>query len=109
MSGLDWGLTNAKGTFSPDAIYVLRTDDNATFAVFEKGYAPNVHILFETGSTKYAWLNTAVAYATGGPIEGGVALDVWQVSFQTRTTSRRIQGNANAFRSWGSKRGKVMG
>ena len=48
--------------------------------VFEKGHAPNVHVLFETASEKYAWLNSAVAYASGGPFEGGVALDVWQVS-----------------------------
>ncbi|KAK0649775.1 hypothetical protein B0T16DRAFT_389762 [Cercophora newfieldiana] len=79
VGGLDWGLTDSKGVFSPDAIYVLQTNDNATIAVFEKGYAPNVHILFETSSPKYAWLNPVVAYAGGGPFEGGVALDVWQI------------------------------
>lgn len=83
VGGMDWGLTDSKGVFSPDAIYVLETADNATIAVFEKGYAPNVHILFETSSSKYAWLNSAVAYAGGGPFEGGVALDVWQVSIPT--------------------------
>jgi len=79
IGGMDWGLTNNKGVFSPDAIYVLQTQDNATIAVFEKGYAPNVHILFETASEKYKWLNPVVAYAGGGPFEGGVALDVWQI------------------------------
>ena len=79
IGGLDWGLTDSKGVFSPDAIYVLQTTDNATIAVFEKGYAPNVHILFETASPKYSWLNPVVAYAGGGPFEGGVALDVWQI------------------------------
>jgi len=77
--GLDWGLTDSKGVFSPDAIYVLKTNDNATIMVTEKGFAPHVHVLFETGSEKYAWLNNIVAYASGGPIDGGVALDVWQV------------------------------
>ncbi|KAK3939394.1 hypothetical protein QBC46DRAFT_438048 [Diplogelasinospora grovesii] len=77
--GMDWGLTDTKGTFSPDALYVLQTNDNATIMVTEKGHAPNVQILFETGSSKYAWLNTLVAYATGGPTATGVALDVWQV------------------------------
>lgn len=48
--------------------------------VTEKGHAPHVHILFETSSDKYAWMNGIVGYATGGPFEGGVALDVWQVS-----------------------------
>ena len=76
---MDWGLTDNKGVFSPDAIYVLQTNDNASIAVFERGYAPNVHILFETSSPKYAWLNPVVAYAGGGPFEGGVALDVWQI------------------------------
>jgi hypothetical protein len=78
--GLDWGLTDRQGVFSPDALYTLHTDDNATVLVFEKGHAPHVHILFETASSQYAWLNSAVAYATGGPNDAGVALDVWQVS-----------------------------
>ena len=81
-TGLDWGLTDRAGIFSPDALYTLHTNDNATILVFEKGHAPNVHILFETASEKYAWLNSAVAYATGGPnADGDIALDVWQVRF----------------------------
>ncbi|KAK3998026.1 hypothetical protein QBC44DRAFT_229080 [Cladorrhinum sp. PSN332] len=79
-TGLDWGLTDRAGIFSPDALYTLHTSDNATILVFEKGHAPHVHILFETSSSKYAWLNSAVAYATGGPnADGDIALDVWQV------------------------------
>ncbi|KAK4204583.1 hypothetical protein QBC40DRAFT_303452 [Triangularia verruculosa] len=77
--GLDWGLTSRQGVFSPDALYSLHTNDNATILIFEKGHAPHVHILFETSSPKYEWLNSAVAYATGGPNEVGVGLDVWQV------------------------------
>ncbi|KAK3317559.1 hypothetical protein B0T19DRAFT_435193 [Cercophora scortea] len=77
--GLDWGLTDAKGTFSPDALYVLHTNDNATILVTEKGHAPHVQISFETASSAYAYLNTIVAYATGGPTAEGVALDVWQI------------------------------
>ncbi|KAK4222851.1 hypothetical protein QBC38DRAFT_426536 [Podospora fimiseda] len=79
-TGLDWGLTDSAGIFSPDALYTLHTNDNATILVFEKGHAPHVHILFETASEEYAWLNKAVAYATGGPNENGdIALDVWQI------------------------------
>lgn len=77
--GFDWGLTDAKGTFSPDAIYTLHTKDGATIMVTEKGHAPNVQILFETGDDRYAWLNPVVGYATGAPFEGGVSLDVWQL------------------------------
>lgn len=79
MTGLDWGLTSASGIFSPDALYALKTHDGANIMVTEKGHAPNVQILFETGDERYAWLNPVVGYATGGPTEGGVALDVWQL------------------------------
>ncbi|KAK3899290.1 hypothetical protein C8A05DRAFT_37098 [Staphylotrichum tortipilum] len=78
-SGVDWGLTDSKGVFSPDALYTLHTSDNATILVFEKGHAPNVQILFETASEKYAWLNSAVGYASGGPNDVGIGLDVWQI------------------------------
>lgn len=79
-TGMDWGLTSAKGVFSPDALYTLHTDDNATVLVTEKGHAPGVQVLFETASDKYAWLNSAVAYGSGTPTANGIALDVWQVS-----------------------------
>lgn len=80
-AGLDWGLTDSKGTFSPDAVYVLQTTDGARIMVTEHGRAPNVNLVFDTGSKTYDWLNTAVAYASGGPFAGGISLDVWQVSF----------------------------
>ncbi|KAK0751297.1 hypothetical protein B0T18DRAFT_296192, partial [Schizothecium vesticola] len=67
------GLNNSKGVFSPDAIYVLRTNDDASITVSENGYATNVHILFETSSSKYAWLNPAMGYAMGARFYGGVA------------------------------------
>jgi hypothetical protein len=80
-AGLDIGLLSSSGGFSPDAIYTLHTDDNATVLVFEKGHAPGVTLSFETASTKYTWLNTAVAYGSGTQSPGGgVGLDVWQVS-----------------------------
>ncbi len=78
--GLDWGLTDAKGTFSPEAVYILDTTDGARIMVTERGRAPNVNLMFDTGSDKYSWLNTAVGYATGGPSGAGVALDAWIVS-----------------------------
>ncbi|KIH89306.1 hypothetical protein SPBR_07961 [Sporothrix brasiliensis 5110] len=79
-AGLDWGLTDSKGTFSPDAVYVLTTTDGARIMVTERGRAPNMQLLFETGSSSYGWLNTAVAYASGGLTADGVSLDVWQIS-----------------------------
>lgn len=79
-AGIDWGLTDSKGTFSPDAVYVLQTTDGARIMVRERGHAPNVNLLFETGHANYTWLNTAVGYASGAPTADGVALDVWQIS-----------------------------
>ena len=79
-------MTDSKGTFSPDAVYVLKTSDGANIMVTEKGHAPNVHILFETGSEKYSWINTVVGFATGAPFDGGVGLDVWQVSLLSGRT-----------------------
>lgn len=84
MSGLDWGLTDSKGTFSPDAVYVLQTTDGASIMVRETGHAPNVHLTFETGSDKYGWLNTVVAYGAGTPFDGGVKVDAFQVRKSSR-------------------------
>jgi len=68
--------------FQPDALYTMHTNDNATILVQEKGRVPHVHILFETSSPQYSWMNKIVAYGTGGPDAetGGILLDIWQVS-----------------------------
>lgn len=79
MTGLDYGLTDAKGNFSPDAIYVLKTSDGAEILVTEKGHAPNVYLEFETGSAQYSWLNTVVGVGQAAPGDGGISLDVFQV------------------------------
>ncbi|CAK7218001.1 hypothetical protein SCUCBS95973_003342 [Sporothrix curviconia] len=79
-TGLDWGLTDSKGTFSPQAVYVLETTDGARIMVTESGRVPNVNLQFDTGSANYSWLNTAVAYASGGPTAAGVSLTVWQIT-----------------------------
>lgn len=89
--GLDWGVTDTKGTFSPDAVYVLKTNDGADILVYEKGHAPNVQILFETGSPTYAWMNAIVGYASGAPFPDGVGLDVWQVRFVCGSTGTKLR------------------
>lgn len=78
--GGDAGLTDANGSFNPDVVYVLQTHDGGNILVREKGHAPNLLLLFETGSDKYDWLNSVVAYGQGSQIQGGVSLNVWQVS-----------------------------
>lgn len=79
--GADFGLVDANGAFNPDVVYVLQTHDGGNILVREKGHAPNLFLLFETGSDKYDWLNSVVAYGQGLQVPGGgVSLNVWQVS-----------------------------
>lgn len=80
--GGDAGLIDGNGSFNPDVIYVLQTKDGGNILVREKGHAPNLFLLFETGSDEYDWLNSVVAYGQGvqSP-SGAVSLNVWQVSF----------------------------
>lgn len=78
--GGDALLTDANGSVNPDVVYVLQTRDGGNILVREKGHAPNLFLLFETGSDKYDWLNSVVAYGQGSQIPGGVSLSVWQVS-----------------------------
>lgn len=79
--GADWGLVDANGAFNPDVVYVLQTHDGGNVLVREKGHAPNLFLLFETGSDEYDWLNSVVAYGQGVQVPGGgVSLNVWQVS-----------------------------
>jgi len=77
--GADWGLTDAKGNFSPDAMYVLQTADGANIFVRGQGRIPNEAVVFETGSDKYAWLNSVVAIAQAKRVGDGLSLDVFQV------------------------------
>lgn len=59
---------------------MLQTHDGGNILVREKGHAPNLLLLFETGSDEYDWLNSVVAYGQGLQTQGGVSLNVWQVS-----------------------------
>lgn len=68
------------GDFSPDVAYVLETHDGDNILVRQRGRAPNVFSLFETGSDEYDWLNLVVAYGKATVIDTGVSLDLWQVS-----------------------------
>lgn len=78
--GADWGIVGGNGDFSPDVAYVLETHDGGNILVRQRGRAPNVFSLFETGSDEYDWLNLVVAYGKATVIDTGVSLDLWQVS-----------------------------
>jgi len=75
--GGDWGLTDASGKFSPDALFVLQTTDGANILVRGAGHFPFEAASFETGSEKYAWLNTAVGVAKSAQVDGGITMDVF--------------------------------
>lgn len=79
-TGLVTSLTGSQGTQRADATYVLQTNDGVNIVLTERAIIPYVEILFETGSSKYDWLNDVTAWATGTESNGKLALNFWQVS-----------------------------
>lgn len=82
--GADWGLVGSNGNFNPDVSYALETQDGDNIFVRQRGRAPNVFSLFDTGSEEYAWLNLVVAYGVATVSEDGVSVDLWQVSMVSK-------------------------
>lgn len=77
--GLVTSLTGSHGTQRADATYVLQTNDGANIVLTERAIIPYVEILFETGSSKYGWLNNVTAWATGTESDGLLSLNFWKV------------------------------
>ena len=77
--GLVSSLTGPENTQRADATYVLTTNDGANIVVTERAVIPYVEVLFETGSSKYAYLNKVTAWATGTEADGLIHLNFWQV------------------------------
>jgi hypothetical protein len=80
VAGLVTSLTGSTGILKADATYVLQTDDGANIVLTERAIIPYVEILFETGSSKYGWLNNITAWATGTENNGEIALNFWKIS-----------------------------
>lgn len=82
INGVDYGMTDAKGYFDPDVVYLLQTSDASPcdILVREKGHAPNVFLLFETACDKYEYLNGVVAYGLAAEVTGGISVEVFSVS-----------------------------
>ncbi|MEU4342197.1 DUF3237 domain-containing protein [Nocardia sp. NPDC023852] len=99
--GGDWALFRPDGTMMLDVRVTLRTDDDELVHMTYQGrcvippqiqsrmadpttrhqidpaqYYFRTNPLFETGSTRYAWLNDVVAIGTGYMVDGGVAYHV---------------------------------
>ncbi|RJO73352.1 DUF3237 domain-containing protein [Nocardia panacis] len=102
--GGDWALFRPNGTMMLDVRLTLRTDDDELLYMTYQGrwvvpadvraemvdpttrhridparYYFRTNPLFETGSTRYAWLNDVVAIGTGYLVDGGVAYHVERV------------------------------
>ena len=99
--GADWQLVRADGVADLDARYTLETDDGALIYVRNRGYRhgpadvmrrlaageavdPSLYYMrttprFETGDTRYAWLNRMVCVATASRLPNAVHLEVFEV------------------------------
>ena len=68
--GADWGLTDPKtGIFSPDTRYQLQTYDGAWIYIRTSGSGQpsgetHLRVVFETGDSRYYWLNSVVGKST---------------------------------------------
>jgi hypothetical protein len=100
--GADWQVIRADGVADLDARYTLETADGALIYVRNRGYRhgptevlarlaagesvdPKLYYmrttpLFETGDSRYAWLNRIVAVATGARRPAAVELEVFEVA-----------------------------
>lgn len=82
--GADWGLIDAKGTFSADTRYHLQTDDGAHIFIRTSGPAQadgrlHLRLVFETGSDKYYWLNNIVAVGILKVVGDTALIDAWML------------------------------
>jgi hypothetical protein len=102
--GGDWALFRPDGTMLLDVRLTLRTDDGELLFMTYQGrwvippdvraemtdpatrhridparYYFRTNPVFETGSTRYAWLNDVIAVGTGYLVDGGVAYHVEHV------------------------------
>lgn len=98
--GADWGLVGSNGNFNPDVSYALETQDGDNIFVRQRGRAPNVFSLFDTGSEEYAWLNLVVAYGVATVSEDGVSVDLWQVSMVSPYHNGHSRTNRRSRVTW---------
>jgi Protein of unknown function (DUF3237) len=99
--GADWQLIRADGVADLDARYTLETSDGALIYVRNRGYRhgpdevmrqlsrgedvdPSRYYMrttpcFETGDSRYAWLNRIVCVATGARRASAVELEVFEI------------------------------
>jgi hypothetical protein len=99
--GADWQIVRADGVAELDARYTIETADGALIYVANRGVRhgpaevlrklaagepvdPALYYMrttpwFETGDTRYAWLNRIVCVATGARRAAAVELEVYEI------------------------------
>jgi hypothetical protein len=99
--GADWQIVRADGVAELDARYTIETADGALIYVSNRGVRhgpaevlrklaagepvdPALYYMrttpwFETGDTRYAWLNRIVCVATGARRAAAVELEVYEI------------------------------
>jgi hypothetical protein len=99
--GADWQVIRSDGVADLDARYTLETADGALIYVRNHGYRhgpaavlkklssgeevdPSLYYmrttpLFETGDTRYAWLNRVICVGTGARKKSSVHLEIFEV------------------------------
>jgi hypothetical protein len=99
--GADWQIVRADGVAELDARYTIETADGALIYVANRGVRhgpaevlrklaagepvdPALYYMrttpwFETGDTRYAWLNRVVCVATGARRAAAVELEVYEI------------------------------
>jgi len=99
--GADWQVIRSDGVADLDARYTLETEDGALIYVRNRGLRhgpaevlrqlslgqnvdPSLYYMrttpsFETGDTRYLWLNRMVCVATGARRAAAVELDVFEI------------------------------
>jgi hypothetical protein len=101
LAGSDWLLERAGGSFQQDVRLLLQVEDGALISMSYRGvrhssieiaaklargeYVPKTEYylriapFFETGSERYAWLNTILAVGIGERARNGVVYSVFEV------------------------------
>lgn len=100
-NGADWQVVQSNGLARLDTRYALRTDDEALIYIQTRGfrYGPaevlaevakgnpvdpskyyfRVYIQFETGDSRYAWLNRTMAIGSGMRLRNAVIYDAYVI------------------------------
>ncbi|MCL3818599.1 DUF3237 domain-containing protein [Aeromicrobium wangtongii] len=87
VGGHDWALIRPDGTLELDVRVLLHTDDDAHVLISYRGFRRQrddglyfrTSLTFETGDSRYAWLNSIIAIGVGTRPPEGPRYDVHEI------------------------------